>query len=87
MAVIDEELLALAGDSSDEDDMPQSTARNANSPLPSIEIYHANSSKGRKQSTSTSKVRGGSSRIKTSYPPDSEDEGEAYVARDKCLII
>lgn len=77
MAVFDDELLALAGDSSDDEGRPQSTIRNANSPLPSIEISHAGGSKDKDRSTSVSKVRGHSGKAKASYNADSEDEGEA----------
>ncbi|KAG8529450.1 uncharacterized protein KY384_006087 [Bacidia gigantensis] len=82
MAVEDDELLALAGgDSSDEEEIPQqpSTNRNANSPLPSIEVSQAPNSKpaGSKPRASPAFRGGSSTKTKKSRRNDSEEEGEA----------
>ena len=82
MAVDDAELLALAGGDSSEDDTPQPTTthRNANSPLPSIEVSQPANSRptGSKPRLSPAvKISGSSSRIRKSRKDDSEEEGEA----------
>ncbi|KAL9097958.1 MAG: hypothetical protein Q9163_006287 [Psora crenata] len=83
MAVDDAELLALAGgDSSSEDDTPQQTTtlRNANSPLPSIEVSQPTSSHPSNNKPGLSpapKVRAGSSKVRQSRKDESEEEGEA----------
>ena len=78
MAVADAELLALAGgDSSDEEGTPQKTTRNANSPLPSIEVSHAPDRKSKHRPPFTSKSRGASGKAGMSRNVDSEEEGEA----------
>ena len=83
MAVDDAELLALAGgDSSDEEDTQQqaSTQRNANSPLPSIEISHTStnrSSLGKGGFSPAPKPRSNSKMAAKAREPVSEEEGEA----------
>lgn len=83
MAVDDAELLALAGgDSSDEEDTQEqtSTHRNANSPLPSIEISHSSnnrSSTGKSRHSPSLKPHGVFKMVKKSREPESEEEGEA----------
>ena len=83
MAVDDAELLALAGgDSSSDEETVQHTVthRNANSPLPSIEVSQPS---GARPSSSKSKMspipqaRSGSSQAKVRKTHDSEEEGEA----------
>ena len=83
MAVDDAELLALAGgDSSDDEDTPQQTTinRNANSPLPSIEISQPSNSRpaaSKPRPSPPSKMRGSSNQAKNTGKHDSEEEGEA----------
>ena len=83
MAVDDAELLALAGgDSSSEEETPQqsTTQRNANSPLPSIEVSQPPSSRpsGSKPRPSPApKVRSSSIKAPKARKDDSEEEGEA----------
>ena len=83
MAVDDAELLALAGgDSSDEDPTPQqpTITRNANSPLPSIEISQATNLRAtasKNKGSPTPKMRRASSKAKKPRKHDSEEEGEA----------
>ena len=81
MAVDDAELLALAGDSSD-DESPQESAKQikkAASPLPSIEISRDDSDKfaAKFGQSSTKKPRAGQSSTKTKgRKEDSEEEGD-----------
>ena len=83
MAVDDAELLALAGgDSSDEEGSSQqpSTHRNANSPLPSIEVSQAagnRSAAGQDKVSPVPKQRSISGRAKPTRKHESEEEGEA----------
>ncbi|KAL9126279.1 MAG: hypothetical protein Q9217_004652 [Psora testacea] len=82
MAVDDAELLALAGGDSSEDDIPQQSIiqRNANSPLPSIEVSQTVNSRPSSSKPKLSPVptrRGSSSKVKKSRKDDSEEEGEA----------
>ena len=86
MAVEDAELLALAGgDSSDEDDTPLEavTHRNANSPLPSIEISQPSDS--RQSTTKKAKaslspnVMAKASKTKKARKRDSDEDDEVSV--------
>jgi hypothetical protein len=83
MDVEDAEILALAGgDSSDEESPATAATAKAPSPLPptSISQHHATgASPGMSNSTpnASSKVTGGSKRVKKARKDDSEEEGEA----------
>ena len=90
MAVEDAELLALAGgDSSDEDDTPQEavTHRNANSPLPSIEISQPSDSRPsttKAKSSLSPNVMARASKTKKARKRDSDDDDEVSVY-SQCL--